>query len=306
MTFAILDFGTNTFNLLVAESAGNGGFTTLYSGKEPVKLGKGGILNGRITEEAMERGFGAVERHLETARSFGASDVRAFATSAIRGASNGREFTAELRRRYGFETEIISGDREAELIYKGVRSSGVLPEETSLILDIGGGSNEFILCNREEIFWKRSFDLGMARMLELFHLSDPIHQAETDQLEAYFRQELQPLFEITAQIRPAALVGASGSFETFAELIRYRQGKEPDGLVARPIGMEDYRELHRILLRSTLEERKVMKGMEPVRVEMIVAASIFVTFVLDQCRPDRLLQTDYALKEGVIAELIES
>lgn len=303
MTFAILDFGTNTFNLLIAETAEGGGFRTLYSGKQPVKLGKGGIHNGLITPEAMERGFRAVENHLVTIREFGNPPVRAIATSAIRSAGNGVQYVAEMKRRYGFGTEVITGEREAELIYKGVKASGILPEANVLVLDIGGGSNEFILCNRERIFWKRSFDLGMARILEKFTLSDPITPEETNTLEDYFEQELQPLFTAVDEFRPAALVGASGSFETFAEMIRLVNGKAPDNKVARTLDLNAYSLLHHHLLASTLEERKVMPGMEPVRVEMIVAASIFVTFVLQKCRIRNLLQTDYALKEGVLAEL---
>ncbi|MFZ5939316.1 MAG: phosphatase [Bacteroidota bacterium] len=303
MTFAILDFGTNTFNLLIAEASEDKGFKTLHSGKQPVKLGKGGIHNGLITPEAMERGFRAVENHLATLREYGNPPVRAIATSAIRSAGNGMQYVAEMKRRYGFDTEVITGEREAELIYKGVKASGVLPEENVLILDIGGGSNEFILCDRETIFWKRSFDLGMARILEKFTLSDPIRPEEIRELEDYFEAELEPLFTAVNEFRPAALVGASGSFETFAEMIRLANGKAPDNEVARTLDLNAYSLLHHRLLASTLEERKEMPGMEPVRVEMIVAASIFVTFVLQKCRISKLLQTDYALKEGVFAEM---
>jgi len=305
MTFAILDFGTNTFNLLVAETGPEGTFKTLYSGKEGVKLGKGGIRDGLITPEAQERGILAVKKHMETLKKFGNPPVRAFATSAIRSASNGPDYVTRIKQLFGFDTEVISGNREAELIYKGVRSSGIIPAAPSLILDIGGGSNEFILCDNDQIFWKKSFNLGMARILEHFSLSDPITPEEVFSLESYFNRELGPLFDTISTMQPVALIGASGSFETFAEMIRLKKNREPDGEPARAISLDEYRELHHLLLGSTLEERKVMPGMEPVRVEMIVAASIFVNFVLQKCSIDRLLQTDYALKEGVIAEITE-
>jgi len=303
MKFAILDFGTNTFNLLIAESVSNGDFKSLYSGKEPVKLGKGGINNGMITPEAMERGFMAVKNHLVTVKKYGNPPVKAFATSAIRSSANGTVFITELKKRFGFDTEVITGDREAELIYKGVRSSGIIPDKASLILDIGGGSNEFILCDNNDIFWKHSFDLGMARILERFHFSDPITKEEITELESYYDRELQPLYSAVKKYNPLTLIGASGSFETFSEMIRLKKGLDPDSRASRPIALNDYQELYKLLLSSTLEERKVMPGMEPVRVEMIVAASIFVTFVLNKCRISSLLQSDYALKEGVIAEI---
>lgn len=303
MTVAILDFGTNTFNLLIAEQKGRG-FKILHSSKQPVKLGRAGIHINRITPDAFERGFVAIHNHMETIRGFGVEEIRAFATSAIRNASNGREFVEEVKHRFGFHVRVIPGEREAELIYKGVRQALTLTGRKVMILDIGGGSNEFILCNSEGIIWKHSFELGMARILELFDLSDPITAEEVMALESYFRQELQPLFEVVRRERPLTLVGASGSFDTFYALIREGRGELPDGRYGREIPMQDYNRLHRTLVRSTLAQRKTMPGMEPVRLEMIVAASIFVSFVIRECRIRELLHSEFALKEGVISELV--
>jgi exopolyphosphatase/guanosine-5'-triphosphate,3'-diphosphate pyrophosphatase len=302
MTFAILDFGTNTFNLLIAER-GERYFNILHSSKQPVKLGRGGIQVNRITPDAFERGFVAIHNHLETIGNFEVDEIRAFATSAIRNASNGEEFVKEVEQRFGFRVRIVQGDREAELIYKGVRQAVPLTEKNVLILDIGGGSNEFIICNRDGIRWKHSFEIGMARILELFDLSDPITPEETEALEAYFRQELQPLIEEVRKEKPQTLIGASGSFDTFYAMISHRTGVGPDGKYGRELPIKEYRKLHTDLVRSTLEERKVMPGMEQVRVEMIVAATIFVSFVIKECHIRHLIQSEFALKEGVISEL---
>ena len=303
MITAILDFGTNTFNLLIAERQERG-FKILLSRKQPVKLGRGGIQVNRITPDAMERGFVAISNHMETIRNYEVEDIRAFATSAIRNAVNGEEFTEEVYRRFGFRTRIIPGDREAELIYKGVRQAVELTEDKVMILDIGGGSIEFILCNHQGILWKQSFELGMARILERFSLSDPITVEEIRALESYFRQELGPLLEVAAKHRPETLIGASGTFDTFHALILHHLGKENDPYYGRELSMKEYRKLHRRLLLSTLEERKAMPGMEPVRVEMIVAATIFVSFVIRSCQISHLHHSEFALKEGVISELV--
>jgi len=303
MTLAILDFGTNTFNLLIAERKDRD-FEILHVSRQPVKLGRGGIQMNRITPDAFERGFVAIQNHLETIRSHGVTEIRAFATSAIRNASNGNQFVEEVKQRFGLRVRVITGDREAELIYKGVRQAIPMTDEKVLILDIGGGSNEFILCNRNGIIWKRSFEIGMARILELFDLSDPITSEEIQAVESYHLQELQPLLEVVKKEKPTRLIGASGSFDTFYSLIRHRKKADPDGRNGREIPFSDFEMLHRVLLKSTLEERKSMPGMEPVRVEMIVPASIFVSFVLRICRIRHLYQSDFSLKEGVIAELV--
>ncbi|HKK62753.1 MAG TPA: hypothetical protein VJ951_09340, partial [Bacteroidales bacterium] len=188
-TFAILDFGTNTFNLLIAKKS-ESGFETLYSGKEAVKLGKGGINNQFITDEAMARGMQAIGRHMQTIEKYGADSIRAYATSAFRNARNGQAFANNIEKQFGFATQIIDGKEEAELIYKGIRASVYIGAENVMILDIGGGSNEFIICNNEGILWKHSYDLGMARIIEKFTISDPIKKEEIVLLEEYFESEL--------------------------------------------------------------------------------------------------------------------
>jgi len=303
MTIAILDFGTNTFNLLIAVRKDRS-FEILHSSKQPVKLGRGGIQTNRITPDAFERGFIAIQNHLETIREYQVDEIRAFATSAIRNATNGNQFVDAVKQRFGIRVRVIPGDREAELIYKGVRQAVPLTEERVLILDIGGGSNEFILCNREGIIWKRSFEIGMARVLELFNLSDPITTEEIRAVESYYLEALGPLQEVVKKAKPERLIGASGSFDTFYSLIRHQKEEAEDGLNGREISMEDYEKLHRQLLTSTLQERKSMPGMEPVRVEMIVSASIFVSFVIRLCHIRHLHQSAFALKEGVMAELV--
>jgi len=303
MITAILDFGTNTFNLLIAERQERG-FKILVSRKQPVKLGRGGIQVNRITPDAMERGFIAINNHMETIRDYEVDDIRAFATSAIRNANNGEEFTDEVYRRFGFRVRVIPGDREAELIYKGVRQAVSFDQSHMMILDIGGGSNEFIICNKDGIVWKHSFELGMARMMERFTLSDPISHEEIRALQSYFMEELAPLLKVVKQVRPHTLIGASGSFDTFHALIRERGGMEGDHLHGREISMKAYSKIHHLLLQSTIEERRNMPGMEPVRVEMIVAATIFVSFVIQACHIQHLHHSEFALKEGVISELV--
>ena len=300
---AILDFGTNTFNLLIAERRGRS-FAIVHSSKQPVKLGRGGIHINRIRPEAMERGYVAIANHMDTIAKFEVEEVRAFATSAIRNAENGQDFVDQVQRRFGFRTRVISGDREADLIYKGVRQAYPLSRKKVLILDIGGGSNEFIICNSEGIQWKYSFELGMARILELFHLSDPITHEEIHALDAYFRHELKPLLEAAKEHNPRTLVGASGSFDTFYAMARIRSGMVDDVAHSRSIAMIDFKRLHQTLIRSDHEQRLEMPGMEPVRVDMIVPAVIFVNFVLRSCHIRHLVQSEFALKEGVISELV--
>jgi len=303
---AILDFGTNTFNLLIAEVSNENKLIVIHTAKEAVKLGEGGITRKIITDEAFQRGISAIERHLQRVKEFNVSKVYAFATSAIRDASNGKTFINEVRDRFDIYVLIIEGEREAEMIYRGVRLSLDMEEKPVLILDIGGGSNEFIIANKKEIFWKHSFNLGMARLLETFHPSDPISPSEVQNISQYLKSELKELFRAVSEFKPTILVGASGSFETISALLqhrypsKYKKGNKP----VREILIDDFLEMHSILLPSTIEERRNMHGMEPVRVEMIVLASIFIKITVEECGLQKMIQSDYALKEGVIAEIL--
>ena len=248
----------------------------------------------------------AIENHYKTILEFEAKKVYAFATSAVRDARNSREFLHMVQEKYDLYVNIIPGDREAELIYKGVRQACGLCENKVLIVDIGGGSNECIIADKYRIYWKESFNLGMARLLEKFQPESPISPQTILRVEDYLKEKLTPLFEALELYHPSEMVGASGSYETFYALIKNHLPEkyiENGHSVKKEIFMEDYQGLHEILLKSTLEERRNMPGMEPVRVEMIVLATIFVNFILKNHHFDKMMMSEYALKEGVMAEI---
>jgi exopolyphosphatase/guanosine-5'-triphosphate,3'-diphosphate pyrophosphatase len=175
-----------------------------------------------------------------------------------------------------------------------------------LILDIGGGSNEFIIANSEEIFWKKSYPLGMARLIERFKPTDPITAKEVDEINKYLASELNDLFEQVKKYDISILIGASGSFETFVAMI-----KQMDNFVSQSalepgseaISIDDFEKLYQKLIRSTEVERKTMKGLEPMRIEMIVLACHFVKIILRSIDIREIIQSNFALKEGAIIKM---
>jgi len=305
MRVGILDLGTNTFNLLIADIEKEKDFKILFFERIPVKLGYQGISSGLIAPKAIERGYQALKRHNQSLKKNKIDRIIAYATSAIREASNGNAFLDLIEEDFGFRPQIISGDREAELIYFGVHLAYPIPQgEIVLIMDIGGGSTEFILADHKNILWKKSFKLGAARLLEKFYPSDPISPDEINEVGRFFKKELQPLFEATSKYQPEILIGSSGSFDTFADLIRTGLPTAPSSFNKYYIiQLPDFDELYRVLLTSTLQERINMPGMPEFRAEMIVMAAILTQFVLKKLHLKELIQTYYALKEGVVWEL---
>ncbi|GET32124.1 hypothetical protein PbJCM13498_09870 [Prolixibacter bellariivorans] len=302
---AIIDLGTNTCNLLIAESLADGEFVTLYEGKEVVKLGLGGIHKELLTSDAIERGLNALHKHALTINEHRVKDVKIFATSALRGAENRDTFLEAVWTKLGWEVEIIDGDREAELIFKGVNLSLSVDRETVLILDIGGGSNEFILSHGNNILWKQSFNIGIARVLEIFTPSDPLHPEEIAKMERWFEDELAMLWHACENHRPDILVGCSGAFDTFTDLYEEVE-PESNYRTASLLPVGAFQKIHETLKVSTLDERQKMRGMDPMRVEMIVVASVFVNFVLRKLDISRMYQSHFSLKEGAMHEIMSN
>lgn len=307
MKIAIIDMGTNTFNLLIVETQENSGYKIIFKDKAGVKLGQGGINKKFITAEAFERGLNAIHKHLKSILPFQVDKTYAIATSGVRSTENGKKFVDTIENKFNLKVQVISGDEEAELIYRGVKQAVAFNDNHILILDIGGGSNEFIIANQQGLIWKESFDLGIARLLDMFSPSDPITEKEIQLIENYIDQKLDRLYSAVAKYLPSQLVGCSGTFDSFREMIIAQNGGvnyEAQTLSAYPINLHDYEKLHIDLIKSTLEDRKKMEGLELVRVEMIVLASIFVNFIIRKLKIKSLTQSAFAIKEGMVDKIL--
>ncbi|PKV66706.1 Ppx/GppA phosphatase family protein [Pontibacter ramchanderi] len=306
---ALIDMGTNTFHLLITEVAANGNRTDFVKTKLPVRLGQGGISKGTIAPEAYERALKTLKDFRKQIDEYNVETVRAMATSMVRNASNGEDFIKDIYKQTDIQVEVIDGAREAELIYYGVRSAGVLDEQTSLIMDIGGGSVEFILCNNHEISWKQSFEVGAQRLMDNFFTADPIPDAQVAAEKQFLAEQLQPLTEAVARYKPARLVGASGTFDTLCDIDALSRGDNTRQLsqpAASALEVADYYKIHQQLLHKTHEERLAIPGMLEMRVDMIVLASILVDFVLETYQLQEIRVSAYALKEGVLAQALQT
>lgn len=302
---AVIDMGTNTFHLLLVEIGGDS-FETIYKEKIPVKIGEGGISQQTILPEAQKRAFHTLGHFHNLIQGEQIQQVAAFATSAVRNATNGLEFVNTVQQRFGFPVHIIDGDREAELIYKGIRLSGSLDEACSLMMDIGGGSVEFIIGNDSEILWKQSFEIGGQRMLDLFHYHDPILPEEVAKLDEYLADKLRLLITAISRFQPSRFVGASGTFDTLTDMYLAREHesrRKKHHVYSIPV--PDFHSIARQLLTLNKVERLQIKGMIPMRVDMIVVASCLITYILRYISPGKLHCSTYSLKEGAIAELME-
>lgn len=302
---AVMDLGTNTFHLLIAEGPADN-FTTIFKTTEAVKLGERGINKGTIQPEAFARGLTAMQRFQDLILEYKVTDVKAIATSAIRSAANGQDFISQVEEKTGIQIELINGEQEADYIYKGIDASGCLNDDNALIMDIGGGSVEFIIANNDEVLWKKSFEIGAARLMDKFHQTDPIPVASIKELTRFLDTTLIDLFAAALKYKPKTLIGSSGAFESFAEVIELKKGRKfnIEQIKVYEFDTDDLLDVIELLIKSTHALRASMKGIIPVRVNMIVVASLLTIYMMQKLALTDVNMSTYSLKEGVLAQML--
>jgi exopolyphosphatase / guanosine-5'-triphosphate,3'-diphosphate pyrophosphatase len=299
---AALDLGTNTFHLLIADVSDAGIQKVVHNEQKHVKLGEGGINKGTIASEAFHRGLEALSVFAKTIEEHHVEVVKAVGTAALRSAINGIEFVEQVKANTGINIQIIDGDYEAQLIYLGVKQSFEL-SATCLIMDIGGGSVEFIIADQSGLKWKKSFPIGAAKLMEKFHHTDPISIADIQSIHRHLDSVLRDLKTAVSEHAPRTLVGSAGAFETFAALCQTKTGG-----VQFPVdktfffGIHELKEVLSDIQRSTHAERAINQDILPVRTDMIVVASVLTNYIIDQLAFEEVILSTFALKEGLLLD----
>ena len=216
--YAIIDLGTNTFHLLIA-SKGQSGFLDVQQRQQrPVKLMSNGFTEGQIPQDAYDRGIEAIRAFSRELEAQHAQLIKVLGTSALRSADNALSFLNRAETLLNCPVSLIDGDEEATYIYHGTREAVGLGRAYSLILDIGGGSVEFIIGNKDGLAWKRSLEIGAARLIARFPHDFPMTAEQKQAVRSYLDEQLSPVLPAIQAYQPADLIGASGYFETFVNL----------------------------------------------------------------------------------------
>ena len=303
MRVAVIDLGTNTCNLLIAET-NSGDFKILHQSKQLVKLGDDKIRENEISISATSRVIQSFQIHKKLISDYHAEKVRVVATSAVRTAENKIEFLDQISENSGWIVKLISGEKEAELIFEGVLLAFNEFKNPAVILDIGGGSNELIVAHKKEMLWKESQPTGMARIINQFKISDPILPDEINALKNHFAEAHKNAFEKCKAENVKTLVGCSGAFDTIADIIDLVNPGEKLR-TTQNISITEFYTVYHNLIKSTREQRFLMKGMDMVRVDLIVPAVIFIEQLISETGITQITQTDFALREGVLFEMME-
>ena len=291
---AVIDIGTNTFNLLIANRS-TSGLTIIESHKVAVSLGMGGINEGVLADDAIQRALDAFEKFRGILLNYPLVQPILIATSAVRDAKNATEFTAAIFDRFAWSVTVVSGMKEAELIYKGVGLCYDFKEHT-LIMDIGGGSTEFIEANNEGICSEVSLNIGVSRLYQGFSVNDPFTAKDVLQIESFLDERSMGFFSDKSI---PFLLGSSGTFETFYELMYKKPFPKSNKIVE--LGLESFTKMLDELIYSSLEERNKNEFIIPIRKKMAPFAAVKTRWVLRKIKPKRILISPFSLKEGVLA-----
>ena len=292
--FAVIDLGTNTFHLLVVGAQENGSWEEYYRERIFVNLASGGI--DWIEEEAMARGLNALSKFADVLERYAVDQIKAVGTAALRKAGNATAFIDEVSRSTDFKIEVITGLEEASYITQGTLS--VMPKLSHplLIMDVGGGSVEFIIVDEHRILDAQSYPIGVAVLYQAFHQHEPITASQVQEINAHLDQVLCGLNERIHGRSDIRLVGSSGTFEvlqTMSEVLI-------EGAHYAQIGKGGFRRIYDRIRAMNLEQRLACAEIPSSRAQYIVVALELIKYVLDQLPSEEFYVTDYAMKEGII------
>jgi exopolyphosphatase/guanosine-5'-triphosphate,3'-diphosphate pyrophosphatase len=303
---AAIDIGTNSFHLVVARPTGNNRFEILARDKEVVRLGSGSGDMKELTPDAIERGVAALGRFRRIADTFGA-EVHAVATSAVREAENRDDFLEAALAKANVGVEVISGVEEARLIHLGVLQAVPVFDQQVLVVDIGGGSTEFIVGLGDEMLAARSLKVGAIRLTERFFRKEPVKKKAVDEARRFVKSYLPRVEQMVADSGGFEVaVGSSGTILNVAEMVRARRGAEP----LRQVGMRSFTAddlaevVDDLASRARVADRLAVPGLDPRRADIILGGVVVLEQVVRGLGIDELVISDFALREGVLLDVV--
>ncbi len=305
---AAIDIGTNSFHLVIAEvNTESGNFKILGREKEIVRLGSGSTDMKYLSPDAISRGIETLKRFKGLADSAEAP-LRAIATSAVREAKNQNEFISRAHDEAGVKIEIASGYEEARFIYLGILQALPVFDKRILLIDIGGGSTEFLIGQKREVYYDNSLKLGAIRFTQKFFDPDKTDSKDVKECRKYIQGIMNP---VTRQIKNYAfdtVVGSSGTIVSIGSMINMMRGGSPEAKMNNFTFTKDelYKLIEKITDAKTLKQREKIPGLDPQRADIITAGTLILEQIFKELKLKELTISDFALREGIILDTIET
>ncbi|MFQ5780027.1 MAG: hypothetical protein ACE5HN_04480 [Nitrospiria bacterium] len=297
---ASIDMGTNTFRLLVAEVENGVSFKEIYSENRTTRLGEGLAQNKRLIPAAVNRAISALSHFRSILKRYPVDDVVVIATSAVRKARNKEVFLKEVKERTGLDVEVISGETEALCTYRGVNIIFENEAGPMLVVDVGGGSTEFIGSEGGTPNFCLSSALGVVHLAERFLQSDPPASEELRALRGAIEAVIEPVAHRFPQ--RCRFVGTGGTATTLAAIDQGMTDYDPEKINRYPLSLATIKSIFERLSSMTLSERKVVPGLEEGREDILIPGALILLTVMEYFGYDPLYVSDYGLREGILID----
>jgi exopolyphosphatase / guanosine-5'-triphosphate,3'-diphosphate pyrophosphatase len=296
---AVIDVGSNSTRLLVADV--DGGVSVLERQSRVTRLGRGVDLSGQLSDEAIEAACAAIGDYISICHQSGAEKVTAIATSAVRDASNGSAFVAELRERFALSARVLDGDEEARLTYRGA-SAEETPEIPTLVIDIGGGSTEMIVGAGSEIAFHASLQAGVVRHTERHLSADPPTAVELEELADDVRGLIADALCGHDEVRPSAGIAVAGTPTSLAAVDLRLEPYDPAKVHGHVLALETIQHLLSQFASAPLSERSTIPGLHPDRAATIIAGCVILIEAMRAFDLERIQASEHDILYGMALE----
>ncbi|WP_017302115.1 Ppx/GppA phosphatase family protein [Nodosilinea nodulosa] len=306
MKLAAIDIGTNSIHMIIVEVLAQRNFDVIEREKEMVKLGSGVFATHRLSDRAFDNGLEVIQRYVQLAEQVGVDEIITAATSAIREAQNGEAFLSQVVRQTGLAPRIISGREEARLIFLAVRNSIALEDETALVFDIGGGSTEAVMGDRQNILFRDSLPLGVLRLLDMFEDKGPVGSEGRHVLESHIEFVAQQAIDQIREIGFDRVIGTSGTIRSLGEAAYLESGGDSlQSVNAETVRLKDIKRLTDDLLETKVAKRAKFEGISEKRTDAIHLGGILLVKLLTMVDVKEITLCDASLREGMILDYLE-
>ncbi len=303
---AVLDIGTNSIHMVLAEVEPDFSYKILDRYKDVTRLGDGTFKTHRLPEAAMRRGLDVIKTQVTLAKNKGYKRIKAVATSAVREAKNGGEFLKAVSKQTGLTVRVVTGQEEARLIYLGVRHSMELSDQPALIVDIGGGSVELVAGNREAMLQGQSVKLGAIRLRDLYLHRDPPVESVMAELQRTIDTELDAALQRLKMKEFHQVIGTSGMIGNLTEIIHLRRtGRPLQQLNLATVDLKEIAQTEELLKTTSLKDRLGIPGLDPKRADLLLPVTMVLRTLLQRIGHDKLTISDKAIREGIIYDFIQ-
>ena len=304
-TLGAIDIGTNSIKLLVANIEEDGTLEVLLREKAMVRLGSETLRTGKLSPEAIEAGVSTVEHFVKLAAGAGAEVARAVATCAVREAANSDEFVEAVRKRTGVRVEVISGEEEARLINLAIRSEFPARQDPLFLIDIGGGSTEFVISDGSRVLLTESLPLGVVRLADRHLRNDPPSEKDLKAMKKEIRAAAKRAAEAVRKKGFKTCVGSSGTIQSLSLVHEAAVlGREPSPTGHRTLTRAGLKKVNRMLRRTTEKEKLRIPGMDPRRRDIAVPGGLLLAWILKRTGADAIVVGERGLREGLLLDTV--